>query len=173
MKINNLLIINLKRNINLYVISEGPDGGLITTNQTVKENLKEWLASYKMISDSIDILDTNIFNFGIEYDVLALEENNKFEILEKTKAALALYFSKVSEIGESIQITDLYNVLKNVEGVADAKKVKIVNRYLSGYSTYSFNIDNNMSSDGRYLYIPEDAIAELKYPNADIKGTIR
>lgn len=164
---------SLKRNINLYVISEGPDGGLITTNQTVKENLKEWLASYKMISDSIDILDTNIFNFGIEYDVLALEENNKFEILEKTKAALALYFSKVSEIGESIQITDLYNVLKNVEGVADAKKVKIVNRYLSGYSTYSFNIDNNMSSDGRYLYIPEDAIAELKYPNADIKGTIR
>ena len=164
---------SLKRNLNLYVVSEGPDGGLIETNQTVKENLKEWVSAYKMISDSIDILDVNIFNFGIEFDILSIEETNKFEVLEKAKAVLALYFSKTLEIGESIQITDLYNVLKNVEGVGDVKKVKIVNRYLSGYSTYSFNIEKNMSSDGRFLYILEDAVAELKYPNFDIKGTIR
>ena len=100
----------------------------------------------------------------LNFDILSTEETNKFEILEKAKAALADYFEKPLEIGESIQITDLYNVLKNVEGIADAKKIKIVNRSLAGYSTYTLNIDKSMSSDGRYLFIPEDAVAELKIP---------
>lgn len=164
---------SLKRNINLYVVGEDADGKLSNTNHTVKQNLKQWLATYKMINDTIDILDAKIFNFGIEFDILSTEETNKFEILEKAKTALADYFEKPLEIGESIQITDLYNVLKNVEGVADAKKLKIVNRSLAGYSTYTLNIDKSMSSDGRYLFIPEDAVAELKYPDSDIKGTIR
>ena len=58
---------SLKRNINLYVVGEDADGKLASTNQTVKQNLKQWLATYKMINDTIDILDAKIFNFGIEF----------------------------------------------------------------------------------------------------------
>tara|TARA_R100000005_G_scaffold95914_1_gene79518 strand:+ start:1171 stop:2961 length:1791 start_codon:yes stop_codon:yes gene_type:complete len=164
---------SLKRNLNLYVLGEDAAGKLSETNRTVKENLKQWLASYKMLNDTVDILDAQIFNFGIEFSILSTEETNKFEILEKAKSALAKYFEKPLEIGESIQITDLYNVLKNVEGVADATKLKIVNRAISGYSSYSINIDKQMSSDGRHLFIPETVVAELKYPNADIMGTVK
>ena len=54
-----------KRNINLYIISENSNGNLIPSNSIIKENLKTWINRYKMINDTIDILDAKIVNLGI------------------------------------------------------------------------------------------------------------
>ncbi len=35
------------------------------------------------------------------------------------------------------------------------------------------NIDSNLSSDGRFLKIPEDAVAEILVPQADISGVVK
>ena len=56
---------SFRNNLNLYVVSEDEHGFLTTANTTVKANLKTWLARYRIISDSIDILDAAIVNFGI------------------------------------------------------------------------------------------------------------
>ena len=47
-------------------------------------------------------------------------------------------------------------------------------KYLT-YSTFEKvnYINENISADGRILYAPENVVYELKYPNLDIKGTIK
>ena len=51
---------SFKRNLNLYVISENIDGDFIASPSTVKENVKTWINQYKMINDTVDILDGQV-----------------------------------------------------------------------------------------------------------------
>ena len=44
------------RNINIYVISESNGGIFKATNTILKENIKTWLNTKRMINDSVDIL---------------------------------------------------------------------------------------------------------------------
>ena len=76
-------------------------------------------------------------------------------------------------IGEPIYLSDIYETLKKVDGVLDVVKVKFVNKTGIGYSNATIDMNKNLSPNGDYLIIPKNAIAELKYPETDIKGKIR
>jgi hypothetical protein len=162
-----------KRNLNLYVVSEDTSGKLTLSNSTIKNNLKTWLNQYRMINDTIDILDPYILNFGIEYVVRPQDMSEKFIIMERCNAAIAKHFEQPFFIGEPLYISDVYKVLKDVIGVLDVVKVKIFNKLGSGYSMASIDINSNISGDGSYLVVPQNAILELKYPRVDIVGKIR
>ena len=75
---------SFKRNLNVYVISENNSGFLSTTPITVKENLKTWLNHYRMINDTIDILDGKVVNFGIEFELISKPEANSTRSEEHT-----------------------------------------------------------------------------------------
>ncbi len=162
-----------KRNLNLYVISEDPSGKLVLSNSTIKNNLKTWLNQYRMINDTIDILDPYILNFGIEYVVKPQDMSEKFIVLDRCNAELTKHFAEPAFIGAPLYISDIYKVLKDVVGVLDVVKVKISNKTGTGYSMSSIDINRNISGDGSYLIVPKNAILELKYPRADIVGKIR
>ena len=72
---------SFKRNINLYVVSEDEYGKLIETNSAIKENLKVWLNKNRMINDTIDILNTNIINFGIEFEIIIDSTAERLDVL--------------------------------------------------------------------------------------------
>ena len=63
---------SLKRNINMYVISENSFGKLTLSNATIKDNLKTWLNQYRMINDTVDILDPYVINVGIDFILLQM-----------------------------------------------------------------------------------------------------
>ena len=162
-----------KRNLNMYVISENRFGKLTTTNSTIKTNLKTWLDDYRMINDTIDILDAYIINIGVEYMVKPSEGVDKFTLLNAANAALQRHFRTRFYIGESLYISDIYKVLKDVKGVLDVTKVKITNKNSSQYTDTQFDIPSNLSPDGSYLIAPANTIFEIKFPATDIKGKIR
>ena len=162
-----------KRNLNMYVISEDPQGKLINTNITIKENLKTWLNHYRMINDTVDILDTYIINFGINFIVKPQPRTNKYEVLDVCVGALSSAFSTPLFIGESLSISSIFNVLNNVNGVSDVVKVSIINKSSTNYSNVFFSVQDNLSPDGDYLVTPANAVLELKYPAVDIKGKLR
>jgi len=165
---------SIKRNLNVYVVSEDTDNNLAQTNTTVKENIKFWLSQYKMINDTVDILDARIVNIGIEYIVKSSPDFNRFEVLDKAREELVLYFSDYHfEIGEALSISDIHNTLKRVRGVQDVIDVKIVHQSGVGYSDVFYDVFTNLSDDGRTLYIPENYIFEIKKEDFDIKGTIK
>ena len=163
---------SFKRNLNFYVISENKSQKLVTTNNTVKENLKTWLNGYKMINDTIDILDAKIVNIGIDFRVLGQSETNKYDILSLATSELQKAFDMDFDIGESISVTRIFKILNFIPGVVDTLDVKFTNKSSGLYSGYGLNINKNTSADGRTLIAPEDVIFEIKYPTKDIRGTI-
>lgn len=163
-----------QRNINLYVMAKGPDGKLQKANSIIKNNLKTYLTRFKMINDSIDILDANIINIMINYKIIAFPDVDKFSALEASKRDLANYFAnrREYEIGESFLITDVFAVLKNSPLVLDVIEVEVTPKTGALYADTNFNTDYGMSADGRKINCPIDSVFELKYPNTDIIGTI-
>lgn len=164
---------SFKRNLNMYVVSEDADGYLIQTNNTTKTNLKNWLINYKMINDTIDILDAKIVNIGINFEIISSLEKNKHDVLQEALSKLKTeIFNKKYEIGESFYFSDIYNLLNRVDGVLDTKNVKVVVINSVGYSQVPFNIEAHTSADGRYIEVPEDYILEVRSPRFDIKGSV-
>ncbi len=164
---------SLKRNINMYVISEDSFGKLTLSNATIKDNLKTWLNQYRMINDTIDILDPYVINVGIEFILKAAPTAEKYSLLESTVSAIQDKYDTAFFIGEHLYISDIYQALKEVVGVLDVVKVKIVNKSGANYSSNVIDIERNLSPDGDYLVVPKNAVLEIKYPKVDIVGKIR
>jgi len=162
-----------KRNLKLYIISENAFGNFVESNTVLKNNLKIWLNDRKMINDTIDILDTRILNIGINFVVLSDQTAGKQSIFTSISDAINDYFRTPFDIGESVFLTDLYQVINRVPGVIDTIKVQITRKYGGTYSDMAFDIEENLSQDGRYLIVPNDTVIELKFSNIDIQGTIK
>jgi len=162
-----------KRNLNMYVVSEDRFGKLTTSNITIKNNLKTWLNQYRMLSDTIDILDAYIINFGIDFIVKPKANVDKFDLLEACVTQLRNKFKTQYYIGEPVNIADIYNELNKVSGVLDVSSVKLINKKGGNYSNVDFNINKNLSPDGTQLIIPKNAVAEIKFSEVDIKGKVR
>jgi len=164
---------SFKRNLNMYLVSEGSDGKLSPSNSAIKQNLKIWLDQGRMINDTVDILDAKIINLGIEFTAIASLESNKYNILTNAIGVLTLMFERKFEIGEPFYITDIFSELNRMAGIIDVTRVKLVQKVGENYSSHRFDVDANMSDDGRYLKIPNNVVVEVKYPEVDIKGTIK
>ena len=163
-----------QRNINLYVMAKDSNGKFQKANAVIKNNLKSYLTRFKMINDSIDILDANIINLRINYKIICFPDVDKFSALETSKRDLSNYFvnRRDYEIGESFLITDIFAVLKNSPLVLDVTEVDVITKTGPLYSDSNFNADYGKSADGRKIMCPIDSVFEVKFPNTDIIGTI-
>jgi hypothetical protein len=162
-----------RRNLNMYVISEDSTGNFIQTNSTIKQNLRTWLSRYKMINDTIDILNARIVNLAIEFSLVTDYSENKYAALSIANKRLRTYFSNtIFDIGEPFYITEIYKQLQNIPNVVDVLDVRIIPKEGGVYSDSTFNFDNYLSNDGRYIAAEPDVIFELKFPNIDVQGTV-
>jgi len=166
---------SFKRNLNLYVVSEDANGNLATSNQVLKNNLKTWINNYRMINDTIDIIDPKIINIQIDFTAVVDYEQDKFDALSTAITEVQEMFEEKLDIGQPIYITKIYDVLNNLDEIVDVVNVKITNLTTGDgdYSDDNLLIENYISADGRILYAPDNVIYELKFPNLNIKGTIR
>ena len=161
---------SLKNNINLYVLCINSDGVFTRSNTLIKENLKTWLSNYKILTDTVDILDAKVINFGINFTILVDPMADKIETLNLVKQRLQTVYAFKPQIGESFNILDVYREIRKFKNVLDVKEVKIRNITDSGYSNISYNIKQNLSSDGNIIQIPKNAAYEIKFPSIDIIG---
>jgi len=166
---------SFKRNLNLYVAGVDENEKLVECNHALKNNLRIWINKYRMLNDTIDILDAKIVNIGITFLAVVNYDQDRFQALNTAINTVKDMFARKMDIGQPIYISSIYNELNNLEEIVDVVDVKIVNDNKTGglYSDLSINLREYISADGRILYAPEDTIYELKYPNLDIKGTIR
>ncbi len=163
---------SLKRNLNMYVISEDSFGKLIKTNNTIKSNLKSWINQYRMINDTIDILDPFIVNLGIEFVIKVLPSVDKSIAMSRSIQVLSRKLARNYFIGEHFSISQIYSHLKSVEDVLDVVKVRLTCKSGGQYSYVNLSIQENLSPEGDYLMCPKNAIFEVKFPSIDIKGKI-
>ena len=161
------------KNLNLYVLSLNSTNQFTTTNNIVKQNLRNWINQYKMIGDTVDILDGRIINLQIDFEVVSFANVNKFDVITECINTLALFYSdRYYDIGEPFKITDVYKLLNNIPSVVDTKLVTVTQKEGFGYSSYSVSYDEMISKDGRYLIAPENTVFEIKFPTVDINGEV-
>ena len=60
-----------------------------------------------------------------------------------------------------------------MKNIIDVTSVKIVQKEGVSYSSELIDVDKSFSADGRYIDAPKNVIFEIKYPDIDIKGTIK
>ena len=164
---------SLKRNLNLYIVSENSIGNLTNTNDSIKQNLKVWITKNKMINDTIDILDARILNLGIEFSAVGDVSKNRYDILTNAKNDLVKYFMGIPDVSEPFYISDVYSVLRDTDGIVDVLDVEIKQLFGGSYTDLAFDVDGNISADGRLIKIPEDMIWEVRFPSLDIKGVVK
>tara|TARA_R100000234_G_scaffold117126_1_gene95129 strand:+ start:14435 stop:16231 length:1797 start_codon:yes stop_codon:yes gene_type:complete len=163
---------SFKRNLNMYVLAEDTDGNLTTATSTVKENVKTWISQYKMINDTVDILDGQVVNFYIEYKVLGSLEYNQSEVLERCNTAVKNLFASKLLFGTPLYISEIFKTLNDLDSVVDTQDVEIKQRFGTQYGTYFFDIEGATTPDNRAIIVPENVIMELKFPDQDIIGVV-
>lgn len=159
-----------RRNINLYVVSTTTNGELSLASDSLKNNLKTWISKYKMINDTVDILDAVIVNIGLNFEVITELTKDTNLILNDCLTAVKEALTEKLNIGEPFYLTDIYKTLNAVNGVIDTKNVSIYQKTGDQYSSSQFSISEHLSKDGRYLSVPENTIVEIRDLDNDITG---
>lgn len=167
---------------NLFVISRDANNQLVTSSDTLKNNLVTYLNEYRLISDAIDILDAQVINFRIDFSIVAepTSADNKGIILQNVIKKLQRYFDiKNFSIDQPIVLADIQNLIFNSQGVYAVDNVKITNLFGTGgtqgdtirrYSSVQMNIQAN--TDRGIVFAPTGSIFELRYPEYDIVGVV-
>jgi len=158
----------------LHVISRDIDGKLITTPDSLKLNMRQYLNPFRMISDAVDILDSAIINFGIEYQVVISPTDNHSLVMQTINQRLQKFVDiRNRQIDQPISLSDIRNLIYNNTGVMSVVDIKI--RNISGqngkyvYSDVQYDINANTLKD--HIFPPGGGILELRYPLIDIVGS--
>lgn len=152
-----------RRGINLYVLGEDDTGDLVVASQAIKDNLKTWLTQYKPISDSVDILDGRIINFGLRISMVSNVAYSTVETIAAAQQVAREYFERRKyNFGESINVSELTRILNDTEQVTDILKMEFYSLTGGSFSDVEYDFIRNTTSDGRFITIPEDYVFEIK-----------
>lgn len=156
--------------MDLYVLCYDINKNLIAAPQIVKENLKNYLSKYILATDTVNLLDAFIVNIEILYDIIIRPGYSSRDVLARCNSTLTSYFD-ISKwnIGQPINISNIYTLLDKVEGVQTVQSIKFNNKVGGNYSVYEYDLKG--ATRNGVLYPSYDPmIFEIKYPNTDIKG---
>jgi|TARA_X000001388_G_scaffold74360_1_gene67222 hypothetical protein len=157
-----------RRNLNIYLVAEGPDGKLQSPNQELYKNVKMWVNKRRMISDSVDLFPAYIVNLGIEYDIQTDGTTSRERLMGPIREALYEELTiKAPEIGENFNIAKIWSFIQNFPGVSMVKSVNLVSKTGEGYTGNLYKIKGRLRPM-ESLYIENDHIWEIKRP-ADIR----
>jgi hypothetical protein len=157
----------------LFIISRNSQKQLIISPDTLKDNLSVYLNQFRLISESIDILDSPIINIAIKYSISVEKGYNFQSVINEVNASLKDYFKIENfQINQPILIADISNLILNTPGALSLIELKFVGMSgtidFNNYSSFTYVPSENLSR-GMY-YPPPGGIFEVKYPDIDIVG---
>lgn len=159
--------------LDIHILTKDENGFMSQASQTLTQNIKRYLAPYRMLTDGVNLLKTDIINIQIDFGVVISPKFNRNEVLTKCLSVLKDYLSIDNmQIGQPIVISDLMSLLQNVVGVVSVYdlKVKGVAGTHNGRDYSTNSVDLNAWTQNGIVYCPENSIFEIKYPNKDING---
>ena len=171
------LVVNkpLNTNINLYILGLDSNKRLTTLNNTIKNNIKQFLKGYRLMTDRINILDAFRVSIGVDYSIVVYKGFMTADVLVRCHDRIRKYFDVDRwQINQPIIVDELMVEIAKVEGVQAVPSLTFNNKYQqrdgSDYATYTYNLEGNTKD--RIVYPSADpCIFELRYPQTDIVGT--
>jgi hypothetical protein len=160
--------------MNLYVLGFNSSKQLVELNNAVKENLKNYLGYYRILTDAVNIKDAYIINLGVDFEITVIPNYNSNEVLLKCINALKTYFEIDRwQINQPIIKSDIVNTIGNVKGVQTIVSTRIKNLYKSenGYSGNLYDLETATRNGVIYPSL-DPSVFEVKFPNQDIRGRV-
>ena len=93
---NNILVTGAAGYIGSHVVEQlvkNKDKKVTHLNPATKNNLKNYLAYYRILTDAVNIKDAYIVNIAINFDIVVLPDYNSNEVLLRCIQALKDYFN--------------------------------------------------------------------------------
>lgn len=158
--------------VNVYAMGYNHRKNLVKMNEALKNNIKQYLGRFRMLTDEINLLDGFVVNIGVNFEITTFKGENKREVLARCLTAAKEFFNIDNmNFNQSINLSRFELALANIEGVQSVQNVKIKNlTALDGdYSSVEYNIDN--ATIDKVVYPSLDpSVFEVKNPNKDIIG---
>ena len=160
--------------LNLYVLSYNSNKNLTQSNEALVYNIRQYLQKYKIISDSINIIDGYIINVGIDFKILVYNNFNKKEVLDQCLQKAKDFFNIDKwYFNQPININQFELELAKIEGVQSVAEVKFKNLTQNDgdYSPHEYNLSE--ATLNKIIYPSLDpSVFEVKYPDNDIRGAV-
>lgn len=121
----------------LFVLTRDETGKLKNTgNDLVKNNLATYLEQYRLLNDVVEIHDGRIINIGIDFTVLVDNGLNKRQVVYQCIRELEEYFKVENwQMAQTIYLGQLYELLREVQGVVNVSNISLINKYGGDYSS--------------------------------------
>lgn len=155
----------------LYVVSRNSSKKLIQCSDILKSNISKYINEYRLIGDSIDILDAAVINYRISVKVVAELGINKQNLQASLISRIKNQTSIINyQIGQPINESDFMIAILETPGVLSLSDISFDN--VTGtiigqeYSTYPAELENRYVN-GNY-FANKNEIFECRFPNTDI-----
>ncbi len=185
--------------VRIFLLSYDDNKNLVRTPDITKQNLRNYLAEFKMITDDIIIQDGFHINFGVLFDVTSYPYADKSELKIQVINAIRDFFDIDNlNFKQPIIITELEYIILGIKGVRGVNNLNLTQTNVPNGSgptfspgLFNFNssgviTDNNPGYGYPYDFMGDaltpfrtilpsqtPSVFELRDPNNNIKGVIR
>jgi hypothetical protein len=158
--------------LSMYTLAFDNNNKLTQLSTNLRNNLKQYLANYMMITDAINIKDAFVVNIEVNFDIIVRPNYQGRDVLLACTNLLKDHFDiNKWNINQPINLSSIYTLLDQEKGVQTVQKVRLVNKAGGVYSQYAYDIDG--ATRNNVIYPSYDPmIFEVKFPDTDIKGRI-
>ena len=160
--------------INCYVLGFNASKQLTPLNIVTKENLRNYLSKFRLLTDAINIKDGFVINLGIDFSIVPLPGYQGKEVLAQCIFRLKEIFNIDKwQFNEPVFTGNVATELDKVEGVQTVVELQFHCKFdkASGYSGNFYDIQ--AATKNKIIYPSQDpAIFEVKYPDKDIRGKV-
>lgn len=163
--------------VRIKLLSYDENGALIdTVSETLKNNVLNYLANFRMLNDYIDIQSGEVIDLGLEVDLVINKNENAVDVIKSVIQQIISFFSiSKRKMGDPLLVGDLNREIGNVSGVANVVDIRIFNKIGGNYSSAEVAqsyIDSNtreIRQSDNTIYMKSNQIFQIRFPNSDIK----
>lgn len=156
--------------LNLYVLSYDANKNFVPCNIAIKENLRNYLRQYRILSDGIQIKDPYIVNIGMNVSVISDPGENSNEVSLRVLAKLIeIMDNDKRSINEPLILSNIRGQLDDVQGVQSIEEIEVINLFDSqlGYSPVVYDVKSATRSNVIYPSI-DPMVWEVRNPKSDL-----
>jgi hypothetical protein len=160
--------------INLYLLCYDGNQRLISSNPAIRQNLTNYLNQYRMLTDSVNLLDGYVINVGVDFGIITYKNYNKREVLANCITLVQQYFDINNvQFCQPINLSRLQLEIAKVDGVQSVTSLKVKNMTLKDgdYSRYEYDIAAATVNNVVYPSI-DPSVFEVRFPSKDIVGRV-
>ena len=164
--------------VKINILTLNQDGTLKNeSSTTLKDNLKNFLSSKRMINDFIEISDGKIINIKIVYYILASPNFNRNELASSIINEISNHLNTANrQMGSDLYLSQLNTKIGEIPGITSIVKYEVFNPVNGVYSLNAIGqslIDQQTRQinllDQDAVFVNDEEMLEIKFPNQDIQ----